>query len=400
MVTSSQARTPAPLDYFAPCQRGLEAALAAELQRLGAADATAAPGGVAFRGPRGFDYRVNLHSRIASRVLRRVGAFPYASEDELYAAARGVEWPTLFEAERTIRVNVAAIASPLRSLEFATLRIKDAVCDAFRARHGRRPSVDTARPDVRIHAFLEASRFQLYLDTSGEPLFKRGLGREAGEAPLKENLAAGLLELSGWVPGEPLFDPMCGGGTLLMEAAQRVLHVAPGLRRSFGFEQLADFDAALWAQLREEALAACREPGPPLIFGSDILGAQVEAARRNLREAGLDGAVSLKQGNVLELTPPLPGGTVITNPPYGVRLSEQEELAAFYPRLGDALKARYAGWTAWIFTADLRLPKLIGLRPARRIALFNGPLECRLYSFPLVRGSHRNAPSASPPAGS
>jgi putative N6-adenine-specific DNA methylase len=375
--------------FFCPCPRGLEGVLEDELRALGATDIRRTEGGAAFRGDVALCYRVNLHSRIASRVLWRVLHAPYRDEDDVYRAVHALAWADRFEPDLTIRVNVSAVGSPLRSLDFITLRIKDAVCDKFRAQCGRRPSVDTAQPDVRIHAFFEARTFTVYLDTSGEPLFKRGVRRAAGEAPLRENLAAGILRLSGWEPGTVLLDPMCGSGTFLSEAAQMALRRAPGAGRSFAFERLHGFDAQLWRRVRAQARQAERAVEALAIFGSDLHGGALEQARKNLAAAGLESAIHLKQANVLELSPPAPSGVLVANPPYGVRLGEQRELAGFYPKLGDVLKQRFAGWRACIFTADLRLPKLIGLKPSRRIPLYNGPLECRLYVFELVAGSLR-----------
>ena len=385
----------APQSFFCPCPRGLEAVLQSELARLGASTLEPVDGGVGFRGPFSLCYRVNLESRIASRVLWQIQHAPYSSEDDVYRAATGLDWQRWFAPERSIRVNVSAVGSPLRSLDFITLRIKDAVCDKFRSQTGRRPSVDTADPDVRIHAFFDERSFTLYLDTSGEPLFKRGMRKASGEAPLRENLAAGILNLSGWQPGMPLLDPMCGGGTLLLEAAEMALRRPAGAGRSFGFEKLAVFDSALWESIRAEAQRAEQPVRALELFGSDLYGSQLDLARSNLRAAGLEPAVHLKQANVLELSPSGAPGVLVTNPPYGVRLGEQQDLAAFYPKLGDALKQRFAGWRACIFTADLRLPKLIGLKPARRIPLYNGALECRLYIFEVVSGSMRRVPAGT-----
>jgi putative N6-adenine-specific DNA methylase len=375
--------------FFCPCPRGLEHVLEAELLSLGAAQPERAEGGVGVSGPFALCYRLNLHSRIASRVLWRVAQVRYRNENDVYAAVKALDWGRYFGSERSIRINVAATQAPLRSLDFITLRIKDAVCDRFRADTGRRPSVDTADPDVRIHAFFDATTLTLYLDTSGEPLFKRGLRTAGGQAPLRENLAAGILSLSGWTPGTPLLDPMCGGGTFLLEAAEIALRRAPGTRRTFGFERLRTYDAARWEALREEARQAELPTENAQIYGSDLYGDALKVARENLQRAGLLDAVTLKQVNVLELTPPRAPGVLVTNPPYGVRMGEQDELAALYPRLGDALKVRFAGWRACIFTADQRLPKLIGLKAARRIPLYNGALECRLYVFEMVAGSAR-----------
>jgi putative N6-adenine-specific DNA methylase len=384
--------------FFAPCPRGLEALLAAELSKLGAREAAAVPGGVAFSGSWHTCYRANLWSRLASRVLWRVAEFSYEREDDVYAAAHGVDWPALFAVERTLRVNVTAQKSPLKSLEFITLRIKDAVCDRFRDALGRRPSIERARPEVRVHAFLEQRRGALYLDTSGEPLFKRGWRGETVEAPLRENLAAGLVMLSGWTPGKPLLDPMCGGGTLLIEAAAMARGRAPGAKRGFGFEKLRGFDPALWDRIRAEPSRAVQELA---LYGSDTDPAALAAARRNLAAAGVERWVTLEQCDVLERAAPAPSGVMIANPPYGERIGESEQLAAFYPRLGDALKQRFSGWRCFFFTADRRLEKLIRLAPSRRTPLFNGPIECRLYEFEIVAGARRRgalSPSPGPAA--
>jgi putative N6-adenine-specific DNA methylase len=360
-----------------------------ELAVLGAQDLTLAPGGVGFAGPFLLCYRVNLFSRIASRVLWRVFEGRYRSEHDLHRTAATLPWQDWFSPRCTIKVKVSARECPLKSLDFATLRIKDAICDTFRKVAHVRPSVETRQPDIRIDAYLEGDRVVLYLDTSGEALFKRGLRQAAGEAPLRENLASGLLRLAGWTPDHVLLDPMCGSGTILLEAAQIAHNIAPGAGRRFAFEKLTNFDERAWQRLRDESRAMQRKPGPVTIHGYDRDARALEAARTNLEAAGLADAVTLRQADVLEVTPPAAQGVLVTNPPYGVRIGEDQALAAFYPRLGDVLKQRFPGWRAYIFTADLRLPKLIGLAPSRRIPLFNGPLECRLYEFELVRGSMR-----------
>ena len=349
---------------------------------MGVEGASQTPGGVAFSGGFELCYRTNLWSRIASRVLWKIRDFSYSNEESLYQAAKALDWPRYFRVERTLRVNVTAQKSPLKSLEFATLRIKDAVCDRFRDKLGKRPDVDRAAPDVRVHAFLEADKGALYLDTSGEPLFKRGWRAAQGEAPLRENLAAGIVMLTGWRPGEPLLDPMCGGATLLIEAAALARGRAPGAKRSFGFEKLAAFDASLWEKVKSQAFPE----ETPTIYGSDNDPEALKTARRNIAAAGVDRWVKLEQADVLERAAPAPGGVMVMNPPYGERIGSAEELARFYPLLGDALKKNFQGWRCYIFTADLRLPKLIRLAPSARTPLWNGALECRLYEFRIVAG--------------
>ena len=369
-----------------------------ELKALGAEAVKAVKGGVGFRGPFSICYTINLESRIASRVLWRVGYARYSSEKDIYEAACGVEWCDWFDANRTIRVNVSAIRSPLQSLDFTTLRIKDAVCDVFRAVTSRRPDVNTRNPDVRIHAFLTANDCTFYLDTSGEALFKRGYRGGTGEAPMRENLAAGILRLIAWQPGVALLDPMCGGGTLLTEAAMIAGDMAPGGYRRFGFEKLKVHDARAWQSLREGARTRKKTVNELAIYGSDQSSDAIDLAHENLAALGMEKGVSLNRVNVLETSPPVPSGLIVTNPPYGVRMDEEKRLAEFYSQLGNVLKKKYSGWTAYILTADMRLPKLIRLNASKRTPLFNGALDCRLFEFKLVAGSNRKPRTALTPA--
>src|SRR6266581_2403642 len=385
--------TTASEGFFASCPRGLEAPLAEEIGAAGGHDIGIVAGGVRFSGDWRACYAANLESRLATRVLWRVGEGRYRSEDDVYRLARRLDWPAWFDVARTLRVYVAAIKSPLKSLEFITLRIKDAVCDRFRdACGGRRPSVDTADPEVRIHAFLTADSVTFYLDTSGEALYLRGLKHAKVQAPLKENLAAGILRLAGWSPGMALLDPMCGSGTFLLEAAQTALAIAPGLSRPadrFALVRLANFDAALWRGLRAQAQARRQPPRPLALWGRDVSADAIARSQQNLAAAGLDGVANLARGDILELDPPAPSGVLVANPPYGERIGEADELALFYPRLGDALKSRYAGWDCHFLSSDTRLAKLIGLRADHKTPLYNGALECRLYHFRMVSGPRR-----------
>jgi putative N6-adenine-specific DNA methylase len=378
--------------FFAPCPRGLEALLAEDVAAAGGTAPRQVPGGVEFAGDWECCYRLNLESRIATRVLWRLGESDYANEEDIYRFAAAIDWPRHFAVERTLRIYVTAQRSPLKSIEFVTLRVKDAICDRFRADCGQRPSIDTKAPAVRVHLFLTDRKATLYLDTSGEPLWQRGHKIAKVVAPLKENLAAGILRLTGWRPGVPLLDPLCGSGTFLLEAAQMSLADAPGLGRDpgeFGFERLRGFKAPIWQALLKETadrrVAADRLP----IWGSDLSADAVARAQQNLAHAGIDDLVSVTQADLLERPAPAPTGILVANPPYGERLGELDELAAFYPKLGEALKRRFAGWDCWFLSADTRLPKLVGLKPMRKIPLYNGPLECRLYGFRMVAGSNR-----------
>ena len=376
--------------FFAPCPRGLEAALATELAALRATGIVPGEGGVAFEGGIDLAYHANLESRIASRILWRAGSAGYRNERDLYAFVHGIDWPRSFKAERTLRVDIAATRSPLASLEFATLRTKDAICDRFRDACGARPSIDKRAPDVRVHAYLTEREATIYLDTSGEPLFKRGYRRDAEDAPLRENLAAGLLALAQWTPARPLLDPMCGGGTIVAEAAQIAADRAPGLSRTFGFQKLAWYDGPTWQRIRQRARDRVREVPPAIsLFASDIAPAAVARTASTLRAAHVDGFVRFEAADVLARSAPASEGLLLANPPYGVRLADAEQLAALYPKLGDALKRHFTGWTAGFFTGDLRLAKLIGLKPERRIPLWNGAIECRLFLFRIVEGAMR-----------
>ena len=388
--------------YFCPCPRGMEAALAEELGEIAHLCTTfkvhnQVPGGVHCSGALQDAYRVNLHSRIASRVLMRMGHASYANENDIYDLVMEQKWEDWFDVEHTIRVDVTAVKSPLRSLEFTTLKIKDAICDRFRDQFGKRPSVDTKEPDMRIVGFLDQRNFTIYLDTSGEALFKRGWREETGDAPLRENLAAGMLRVAGWKPGIPLFDPMCGSGTILIEAAQMVQGIPPGARRQFAFEKFHGFDQAAWQDMKN-AIKPLPLPAQPTILGSDISGDMVAMTRHNLKVAGIMFDVPLKQIEAQQVQAPTEqAGILLTNPPYGERIGVRgdttipaDDMAAgFYSALGTTLKQRFAGWTVFLFTADLTLPKLLRLKEARKTPFFNGALECRLFRFDMVSGYNR-----------
>ena len=377
--------------FFATCPRGLEDVLSQELQELGAKEVRATPGGIECQGPFLLCYRLNLESRIASRILWRVGQGWYRNEEDLYRLASSQPWPEWFPVECRIKVRLIAQHSPLKSLDFATLRVKDAVCDRFVRATQLRPEVDKRQPDIQIVVFVDRDHVAWYLDTSGDPLFKRGWRKVAGEAPIRENLAAGILRLSGWTGDQVLLDPMCGAGTFLIEAALMAKGIAPGTGREFAFRHLRNFDQTAWEQLRQESRKSISTDGPAVsIVGYDADANALGMARKNLQGLGFED-IQVSQVDVLDVAPPASEGFLITNPPYGVRMGDRLELEHWYPKFGDLLKQRFAGWRVYVLTADSRLPKLIHLAPSRKIPLFNGPLESRLYEFQMVAGGNRKS---------
>jgi len=408
----------APL--FLPCAAGVEALLTDEVKRLlPRARARAERGGVSLAGGIEEVMRLNLGSRLAQRVLVEVAEGAYVREDHLYELARRVDWTLWITPRQTLRVDTTAQRSPLRSLNFAALRIKDAVCDALRDATGERPNVDTRHPDLQLVLHLGPERATLYVDSSGEPLFKRGWRHDKGDAPLKETLAAAMLAAAGWrgspETGGALHDPCCGSGTIAIEAAQIACGIAPGLRRRFAFERLVPFAPAdvqsLWRQIKLDAEAGVHASAVP-IHASDVSFRMVDFARRNAERAGVAQAIVFNGGDALErpapaLPPDLPG-TLMLNPPYGERLEvlgksgrvaprpsaeDRSTPPDFFARLAAHWKRAYTahppGWTAWVLSPDMKLPSHMRLKEARRIPMWNGPIECRLFRFDLVAGSMR-----------
>ena len=404
------------LTLFLPCAAGVETYLADEVQRI-----TGVPAGELRVGRAGVELpgswrqalQLNLHSRLAQRVLVRLARQPYRSEDDIYRAAAGVAWEIWFTPRQTLKVEITAQHSPLKSLNFAALRVKDAICDRLRDKRGERPSIDTARPDVRVFAHLTQDEVSVYIDTSGEPLFKRGWREDKGDAPLKETLAAAMIAATGWTGWDeagqpvPLYDPCCGSGTVLIEAAQVALNLAPGRQRRFAFEKLLPHQPHVWQALKQEAQAAERplpRGTPAFIFGSDVAFRMVDFARRNAERAGVMQALELRGGDALQRMPPTPQpGVMLLNPPYGERIAaagvagqraatrarETAQFASggentdFFAQLAAHWKKHYAGWSAWLLTPDLKLPSQMRFKESRRVPLWNGPIECRLFRFDL-----------------
>jgi putative N6-adenine-specific DNA methylase len=399
---------------FLPCAAGVEALLADEVTRIcgsGAREQRTARGGVQLLAGWPEMMKLNLHSRLAQRVLVQLAHAPYRGEDDIYAAAAAIAWEEWFTPRDTFKIELTSHQSPLRSLNFAALRIKDAVADRFRERGGVRPDVDTQWPVVRVFAHLDAEAVTLYIDSSGEPLFKRGWREDKGEAPLKETLAAAMLAASGWDAATPLYDPCCGSGTIAIEAAQVACNIAPGSLRRFGFERLRPHAPAQWAELKAQAQAARRAPTAP-VFGSDVAFRMVDFAERNAQRAGVAHAVQFRGGDALQRMPPTDApGLLLLNPPYGERIeaggiarpgrggreqAQMEQAGDFFAQLASHWKKHYAGWTAWVLSPDAKLPTRMRLKESRRVPMWNGPIECRLFRFDMVAGSARgrDAPGA------
>ncbi|MDQ5921743.1 MAG: rRNA (guanine2445-N2)-methyltransferase [Pseudomonadota bacterium] len=383
------------LSCFASTNKGLEQILINELEILGANNLVSVNAGVKFTANIDTIMLANLHSRFASRIMIEIAHGGYCNEEDIYTIARNINWSEWFNVDATIKVSTNAINSPLKSLEFITLRVKDAICDNFMHQQNRRPDVDKRDPDIRVYNFLTSDTVTVYLDTSGEALFKRGYRSTHQEAPLKENLAAGLIKLSGWsatsTPPPPLLDPMCGSGTIIIEALLMALNIAPGLYRKFAFEKFNNFYQNAWDNMKFAAKQAIRKDPNLKIYANDINPKAIIQATQNLQHAKLREYVEFTNLDFLDVQCPLhsSGGTIITNPPYGVRLNELDELASLYPKIASHLKNNFAGWNCYFFTADLRLPKLFRLKPSRKIPLFNGALDCRFYEFKMVSGSNR-----------
>lgn len=370
--------------FFATTAKGVEEALAAELVRLEIPGVTQENGGVRFSGGLEAAYRANLWSRTASRILMPLAEFSCASPEELYQGVRTIGWTDYLTPAMTLAVDCNLRDSTLTHSGFVALKTKDAVVDELRDRLGTRPSVDTKDPDLRINVRLFKNRCTVSLDCSGTPLDRRGYRLERHEAPLKENLAAALIELSGWDGTTPFLDPMCGTGTIVIEAALKALRIPPGLLRSkFGFQRWPGFDAKLWRSLVDEARQGMLTELPAPILGSDISHSAVAMAHENARRAGVGDLISLGREELAELVPPPGPGTLIFNPPYGKRLGEEEALKPLYKQIGDTLKQRCKGYTAYLFTGNLELAKSVGLKASRRIVLFNGPIECRLLKYEM-----------------
>jgi putative N6-adenine-specific DNA methylase len=418
------------LQLFLPCAAGVEPFLATEVAKiLGEVPEAVGVvrGGVRVEATWSEMMKLNLHVRLAQRVLIQLADQPYQTEDDVYAAAYDVKWGEWFTPRQRFRVDVTAQHCPLKSLNFAALRVKDGVVDQLRAVFGARPDVDTHNPHVRVHAHFDATHITLYMDTSGEPLFKRGWREDKGDAPLKETLAAAMLAASGWTPDMSLYDPCCGSGTIAIEAAQIACRIPAGLLRRFAFANLVPFDGGAWQALLSEAKANVvpMDVGEGVrVFGSDVSHRMVDFAQRNADRAGVAKALELRGGDALQRMPPgTQPGIMLLNPPYGERIAaagvagqraahvaaergsrdrvwreaadvdgfaDAGEGDAFFSRLGTHWKHHFAGWQAWLLTPDMKLPGKLRMKAARRVPMWNGPIECRLFRFDLTALGQRH----------
>lgn len=408
------------LHLFLPCAAGVEGFLADEVHAitgLKGHDLMVGRGGVHVRAMWRDAMLLNLHSRLAQRVLVQLSQTLYRNENDLYRAASEVAWEIWFTTRQTFKIETTAQHSPLTSLNFAALRVKDAIADRFRAKRGdERPSVETRHPDVRVHLHLTTDEATIYIDTSGEALFKRGWREDKGDAPLKETLAAAMIAATGWDPHgpqpQPLYDPCCGSGTVVIEAAQIARRIPPGILRSFAFEKLVPFQKHVWEAMLDEAERRILPESPVGIYGSDISFRMVDFAQRNAERAGVADTVQLRGGDALQRMPPgRQPGMMLLNPPYGERIAaagsagrnarermgvveragretaQTEDGGEFFSQLAAHWKKNYSGWSAWMLTPDLKLPGKMRLKESRRTPMWNGPIECRLFRFDMVKGA-------------
>lgn len=385
-----------PLDFFATTAKGMEELLAQELVEIGASCGiqVGKPGkaGVAFRGPIEAAYRACLYSRIANRILLPLKTFPAPTPEKLYAGVKSIRWSDQMRVQSTLAVDFSSTHSGITHTHYGALKTKDAICDQFTSVQGERPSVDTKTPDIRVNVYVRNDEATVSIDLSGGSLHARGYRGEQREAPLKETLAAACLKLAGFEEilkkGGGLVDPMCGSGTIVLEAVQIAARVAPGLARErFGFHAWKQHDGALWEKLKQEAESLrIRDPKKiPAIVGYDTDFRAIRTALSNLESAGLRGFAHFEKRELdgAVAPPGLDTGLFLVNPPYGERLGEEQELIPLYRRIGDSMKQRFKGWRGGVLTGSPVLSKEVGLKPTRRHVLFNGAIECRLLTYDL-----------------
>jgi putative N6-adenine-specific DNA methylase len=368
---------------------GLEEVLAAELLRLGGKNIEPFKRGVSVSGDLGFMYKVNLCSRVALRVLVPIFKFKAASEQELYEGIKKFEWENYMRVSDTLAVEGVPNSEFFQHSLYVEQKTKDAICDRFREiANDKRPSVDLKTPTLRIYVHIFRDEVSVSLDSSGDILYKRGYREDINEAPIKEVLAAGIVMISNWQPHLPLIDGMCGSGTLAIEAAMFANNIPAGIfRKEFGFMRWKNYDEKLYDTIHESSVKRIKE-STPNILANDISDKSLNIAKHNVAVAKVDDSIKFSRMSFFDLKVDKPMGTVLLNPPYDERM-KQEDIVTFYKQIGDKLKKDFAGWTAWIITSNLDAAKFIGLRPTRKIVLFNGSLECRLFKFEMYSGTKK-----------
>jgi putative N6-adenine-specific DNA methylase len=367
---------------------GLEEILANELDELGATEIEISNRAVSFKGDKAIMYKANYWSRTALHILKPITSFYIRREEDLYKKIYEIKWEDYLNVSGTIAVDAVVNASVMNHSHYVSLKTKDAIVDRFRDLTSRRPGVDTENPDVRINIHLFKNLCNVSIDSSGYSLHKRGYRIKTGAAPISEVLAAGMILLSGWDKKSNFIDPMCGSGTIVCEAALIANNIPPGYyRKTFGFQKWKDFDSELWENIKTEALSMQYDFENEII-GSDISRESIEIAMENAKSAKLHKDITFNISSFKDQIPPQGGGVMLTNPPYGERIVP-EDIVKLYQEIGDGLKKNYKGYNAWIISSDMNALKFIGLRPTRKIALFNGPLECRFVKFEIYEGSKR-----------
>ena len=370
--------------YFATVARGLEALAATELEQLGASSVEPGFCGVAFEGDRTLLYRVNLWARLPFRILMKLDRFPCRDAEALYRGIQAIDWESYLTPDLTLAVNTTGKNEQLNHTHFTALQVKNAIVDQQQEKFGERSDVELIEPDVRVNVHIDLDFCTVSLDSSGNSLHRRGYRPAVGAAPLKESLAAALIQLSGWQPEQMFYDPLCGSGTLPLEASLKALNIAPGLfRSSFGFETWLDFDLSLLEQLIEEAKASQLDTLPAPIWGSDSDEDVIEQANSNAKNCGVDNHVWFSQMELIDVVAPADSGVLFCNPPYGERLGRSCDLGEFYRLLGDVLKQRFKGWTAFVLSGNKELSQSIGLKSSQRIPVYNGTLPCQLMKYEM-----------------
>ncbi len=371
-------------EYFATVARGLEQLAAQELSQIGATDI--APGfcGVSFHGDRELLYRVNLWARLPFRILVKLGDLPSIDGDELYESLHSIDWGKYLTPELTMAVTVTGKNEQLNHSHFTAVQAKRAITSQQTQQFGSRSNVDTTDPDVRINVHIDRDTCSISLDSSGTSLHRRGYRPAVGDAPLKESLAAALVKMSGWTPDLAFVDPLCGSGTLPLEAAMQALNIAPGIFRDrFGFERWLDFDPELFDRLLKAAESTEQKDLQMTIIGSDRNYDVIKQAQANALQSGVGNYLHFAQRELADVEAPADRGILLCNPPYGERLGRNEDLGAFYKLLGDILKNRFKGWTAYVLSGNKELAKSIGLRSAERTTVYNGTLPCQLMKYEM-----------------